>query len=336
MDVLLQEGGGRLRHGRQPGRAAWRTSAPRGGRGAGELTAKGGVENHRRNWHDNLGHIRPFVGRTLSQKRFDRIEAFVAAFFAKEALLLRRREHDGWIRECHGDLRSDAVCFDESLPGGICIYDCIEFNEAFRYSDTGLDAAFLAMDLDYRGRPELSDLFIGLYAAAVGDKQLPLLLNFYKCFRAVVRGKVESLLLDDPAVPAEQKAAARKRARTYFNQAEGYAKRHSKQRLLLVTGPSGSGKSVLSGALAARLGCVILSTDMLRRELFEIEPNREPLDTGRYAADARERVYEEIQAQARDLPGGRSPSPHRRHLHRAPPARAESPRSPREEQGSAF
>jgi len=266
-----------------------------------EITRKGGVETHRANWHDNLGYVRPFIGRTLSQKRFDRIEAFVAAFFAREALLLRRREHDGWIRECHGDLRSDAVCFDEALQGGICIYDCIEFNEAFRYSDTGLDAAFLAMDLDYRGRPELSDLFVGLYAAAIGDKQLPLLLDFYKCYRAIVRGKVESLLLDDPAVSREQKAAARKRARAYFKLAEDYAKRHSKQRLVLVTGASGSGKSVLAGVLAARLGCVILSTDMLRRELFEFSEQRERIDEGKYAPDARERVYDEIETQARDF-----------------------------------
>ena len=266
-----------------------------------EITAKGGVETHRANWRDNLGHVRPFVGRTLSQKRFNRIEAFVAAYFAREVFLLRRREHDGWVRECHGDLRSDAVCFDDSLPGGICIYDCIEFNEAFRYSDTGLDAAFLAMDLDYRGRPELSDLFVGLYAAAIGDKQLPLLLDFYKCYRAAVRGKVESLLLDDPAVPADQKTAARKRARTYFKLAEDYAKRHTKQRLVLVTGPSGSGKSVLAGVLAARLGCVTLSTDMLRRELFEVTPQREALDAGKYAPEAREHVYDEIESQARDF-----------------------------------
>ena len=266
-----------------------------------EITAKGGTETHRINWRDNLAHVRPFIGRTLSQKRFDRIEAFVAAFFARESALLRHREREGWVRECHGDLRSDAVCFDGSLPGGICIYDCIEFNEAFRYSDTGLDAAFLAMDLDYRGRPDLSDLFVGLYAAAIGDKQLPLLLEFYKCYRAVVRGKVESLLLDDPAVSKQQKAQARKRARIYFKLAEDYSRRHTKRRLVLVTGPSGSGKSVLAGVLAARLGCVILSTDMLRRELFEVTAEREAIDEGKYAPEARERVYDEIEAQARDF-----------------------------------
>jgi uncharacterized protein len=272
-----------------------------------EIRAKGGTETHRANWRDNLSHVRNYIGRTLSQKRFDRIEAFVAATFAREASLLRQREHGGWIRECHGDLRSDAVCFDGSLQGGICIYDCIEFNEAFRYSDTGLDAAFLAMDLDYRGRPELSDLFVGLYAAAIGDKQLPLLLEFYKCYRAVVRGKVESLLLDDPAVSKPQKTQARKRARTYFKLAEDYARRRSRQRLVMVTGLSGSGKSVLAGVLAARLGCVMLSTDMLRRELFDVTPHREAIDQGKYAADARGRVYEELELQARGFLEQRRP-----------------------------
>jgi uncharacterized protein len=38
-----------------------------------EITAKGGIETHRGNWRDNLGHVRPFIGRTLSQKRFERI-----------------------------------------------------------------------------------------------------------------------------------------------------------------------------------------------------------------------------------------------------------------------
>ncbi len=265
------------------------------------IARKGGFKTMRRNWLDSFDQLRPYIGRTISQKRFHTIASFVTSFIQREASLLHQRDHDGWIRDCHGDLRSDAVCFDDSVPGGICIYDCIEFNEQFRLSDTGLDAAFLAMDLDYRGRPELSDLFVGLYAAAIGDKRLPLLLDFYKCYRAIVRGKVESLLLDDPAVSKAQKAGARRRARVYFRLAESYAKRRTRRGLVLITGPSGSGKSVLAGVLAARLGSVILSTDMLRRELFEAGGEREALDTGRYAPQAREKVYDEIELQAADF-----------------------------------
>jgi uncharacterized protein len=297
MDVLLEQDAvdfGMV--GRLAGRlAALHAEAERGP----EITRIGGSATVHHNWQETLDQVEPYVGRTLSRRRFDRIRRFANAFMDREAGLLKQREDDGWIRDCHGDLRSDAVCYDESLPGGICIYDCIEFNDRFRYVDTGLDAAFLAMDLDYRGRPDLSDLFVGLFAAAAGDKQLPLLLDFYKCYRACVRGKVESFLLADPGVAAAQKTAARRRARAYFELAERYATRPAREGIVLVTGPSGSGKSVLAGVLAARLGSVILSTDMLRRELFEpSEGRREEIDRGRYAQEGRDRVYREIEREA--------------------------------------
>lgn len=273
-----------------------------------EIARLGGFEQQLRNWRENLQLVQRFVGVTLSHARFERIKRFVAALNEDEGELLRRREREGWVRDCHGDLRSDAVCFDPSLPGGICLFDCIEFNEAFRYSDTGMDAAFLAMDLDYRGRSDLSDLFIGLYAAAIGDKELPILLDLYKCYRAVVRGKVESLLQEDPVVGKRQKAAARRRAKAYFALAESYGRRQRRRRaLVLVTGPSGSGKSVLAGTLAARVGAVLLSTDVVRRALFEERGHIEPLDTGNYAPAVRETVYRELEREAgRAIGEGRS------------------------------
>jgi hypothetical protein len=157
------------------------------------------------------------------------------------------------------------------------------------------------MDLDFRGRPDLADLFIGLYAAAIGDRDLPLLLDFYKCYRACVRGKVESLLLDDAAVSGRAKAGARRRAKAYFRLAEAYARRRAWQNVLLVMGPTGSGKSVLAGALAARLGGVLLTTDMLRRQQFEAARSNEQMagiDIGLYAPEERERTYEEMSRHA--------------------------------------
>jgi aminoglycoside phosphotransferase family enzyme/predicted kinase len=299
MDVLLSQGGVDFEMiGRVAGRIAqMHGQAERGAR----ITRLGGVATFRKNWRDNLDQLRPYIGRTIGPRRFGRIEAFARSVLDEQKTLLEGREAEGWIRDCHGDLRSDAVCFDPDVPGGICIYDCIEFNEAFRYSDTGLDAAFLAMDLDYRGRSDLSDLFVGLYAAAIGDKRLPLLLNLFKCYRAMVRGQVESLLMDDPHVGTKQKRDARGRARRYFELAETYARQWPRQQLILVTGPSGSGKSVLAGVLAARLKSVMLSTDMLRLEMFEDERGPAALDRGKYAPDERERVYAEIVRQAADF-----------------------------------
>jgi aminoglycoside phosphotransferase family enzyme/predicted kinase len=299
MDVLLSQGGVDFE---MIGQVAARVAQMHGQaeRGA-RITRIGGVATFRKNWRDNLDQLRPYIGRTIGPRRFQRIDAFARSTLDGEKKLLEGREAEGWIRDCHGDLRSDAVCFDPDVPGGICVYDCIEFNDAFRYSDTGLDAAFLAMDLDYRGRPDLADLFVGLYAAAVGDRRLPLLLNLFKCYRAMVRGKVESLLLDDPHVGAKQKHDARGRARRYFGLAEAYARHFPRQQLVLVTGPSGSGKSVLAGVLAARLKSVMLSTDMLRQEIFEDARGPAALDRGKYAPDERERVYAEIGRQAAEI-----------------------------------
>ena len=271
------------------------------------ITIAGGFEQQVRNWQDNLQAIKRFVGVTLSQARFDRIERFVADVTRREEPLMRRREREGWVRDCHGDLRSDAICFDASLPGGICLFDCIEFNDAFRYSDTGLDAAFLAMDLDFRGRRDLSGLFVGLYAATMGDAELPLLLAAFKCYRAVVRGKVESLLAQDASVGNRERAAARRRARTYFALADSYTRRARRRTLVVVSGPSGTGKSVLAGALASRLGAALLATDVVRRALFEQRGRGTTLDKDTYTPEARERVYQAIEREAeRLLTEGRS------------------------------
>jgi len=54
------------------------------------------------------------------------------------------------------------------------------------------------------------------------DEQLLNLLNFYKSYRAYVRGKVESFKLDDPYIPEQEKARVMAVARSYFELAESY------------------------------------------------------------------------------------------------------------------
>src|SRR5690606_8948151 len=127
-----------------------------------------------RNWRENLDNISRFAGGTLPETRLQRLRDFCESFLHAETGLLQARDRDGWIRDCHGDLRSDAVCFDESMSGGICFVDCIEFNDALRYTDTGLDIAFLTMDLEFRGRPDLADALTGFYCTAMRDRELPL------------------------------------------------------------------------------------------------------------------------------------------------------------------
>ena len=107
----------------------------------------------------------------------------------------------------------------------ICIFDAIEFNDRFRYSDVASDVAFLAMDLDFQRRPDLAAYLIERYIAYSNDRELPRVLAFYECYRAYVRGKVISFRLDDPNIGEEEKAAAVKDAQAYFKLAAEYAKK---------------------------------------------------------------------------------------------------------------
>ena len=132
--------------------------------------------------------------------------------------LFHKRIQDGKIRDCHGDLHAAHICF----ANGICIYDCIEFNDRFRYCDVASEVAFLAMDLDHYGRADLSCNFINAYVEMSQDKELLELLNFYKCYRAYVRGKVESFKLDDPHISEEEKTTVLDIAKSYFELAESY------------------------------------------------------------------------------------------------------------------
>jgi hypothetical protein len=134
--------------------------------------------------------------------------------------LFESRISDKRIRDCHGDLHSGNIF----ITSKICIFDAIEFNDRFRYSDVAADVAFLAMDLDFQSRSDLANHFIERYIMYSGDQQLTLLLPFYKCYRAYVRGKVISFKLDDPSIANKEKESAIKEAQTYFKLASKYAK----------------------------------------------------------------------------------------------------------------
>ena len=69
--------------------------------------------------------------------------------------------------------------------------DCLEFDDELRYLDRIDDAAFLAMDLEFLGRKDLGDYFLGRYVAHAADSAPSSLRDFYSAYRAVVRAKVD-------------------------------------------------------------------------------------------------------------------------------------------------
>jgi aminoglycoside phosphotransferase family enzyme len=172
------------------------------------------------NWKENFQQTEEFVGKTLSMKDFKLIRKNIEDFMKRRVPLFEKRMAEGRIRDCHGDVHSGNIF----VTDGIYIFDAIEFNERIRYTDVAADVAFLAMDLDFKGRPDLSDFFVKSYVEYSGDQELIKLLTFYKCYRAYVRGKVTSFKLRDPNVDSEDKNSAVKEAEAYFKLASTYAK----------------------------------------------------------------------------------------------------------------
>jgi hypothetical protein len=186
-----------------------------------EISAFGSLKIIKANWDENFAQTEKYINQAISEAEYRFLEDKINNFMDTNKALFEGRIRSNKIRDCHGDLHSGNIFITDK----ICIFDAIEFNDRFRYSDVASDIAFLAMDLDFQHRPDLADYFIERYTAYSKDQELAKVLPFYKCYRAYVRGKVISFKLDDPNVSKKEKADAAKEAQAYFKLAAEYAKK---------------------------------------------------------------------------------------------------------------
>lgn len=232
----------------------------------------------------NFEQILPFLSEKADLDQLAALEAWARAEYDRLLPLLEQRKAGGFIRECHGDIHlGNATLID----GEVVIFDCIEFNEPFRFTDVWADTGFLAMDLEDRGLKCLARRFISLYLEHTGDYAGLPLLNFYKAYRAMVRAKIA--LFSMPAgATGLQKANALRQYRNYANLAESYSAIPS--RFLAVTsGVSAVGKSHVAMRLVEALGAIRLRSDVERQRLFA---------EGRYQAHATEATYAHLHGLA--------------------------------------
>jgi aminoglycoside phosphotransferase family enzyme len=183
-----------------------------------KIAAFGRLDVIRQNTDENFAQTEKYIGVSITAEQYQHIKNYTNDFVASNTSLFDKRVREGKIRDCHGDLHAAHVCFTDD----ICIYDCIEFNDRFRYSDVASEIAFLAMDLDRYQQVGLAQHLVNTYVGLSHDEELLKLLDFYKCYRAYVRGKVESFKLDDPYIPEEEKARVLNAAQSYFQLAESY------------------------------------------------------------------------------------------------------------------
>ena len=173
------------------------------------------------NTDENFQQTEKYVGVTISEEDYTFIKKKTDRFYEVYEDLFYKRIKEGRIRDGHGDIRLEHVAF---LKEGVCIFDCIEFNDRFRCGDVINDMCFLSMELDFFGRKDLAQIYEKEYMMISDDPEFDIFLPFFKCYRAYVRGKVTSFLLDDPHVPEEDKEKAKEKAKRLFTLAKEYAK----------------------------------------------------------------------------------------------------------------
>ncbi len=274
------------------------------------ITGFGRLEIIQENWQENLVQMKPYVGRTLDDATYDHLVTYVRRFLEARPSLFAARVREGRIRDCHGDLRLQHLYIldpdHDRMPQEprFVILDRIEFNERFRYSDVASEVAFLCMELDAAGHPELSRGFVDTYVVATGDEALRELLPFYQCYRACVRGKVLSFQLDEPEIPESQRESASQQASALFTLAARYADSPTGPVLIMVGGLMGTGKSTLAKALQQTFGWKLLSSDLLRKQLAHLDPVAPRADAygqGIYSPAWTRRTYQALRREARNI-----------------------------------
>ena len=259
----------------------------------GEIDELAGLDTVRRNWEENFAQTADLPRDVLPEHVRQGVQAYVRAFLEREAARFAARVAAGRSRDCHGDLQAQHVaCVDP-----VQIFDCIEFNHRFRFGDVAGEIAFLAMDLERLGRPDLAIRFLNAYLEETGDYEAVPLLDFYRAYRSWVRGKVLGFQIGEHPERAVQ-------ARALFDLSARFAAPGRRPRLIVTSGVMGSGKSTAARLAAARLEAIVVRTDAVRKRLAG-RPLRERVAAGfgegLYTPEMSRRTYAESLRLADEL-----------------------------------
>lgn len=269
-----------------------------------EILKYGKIESIKYNTDENFQQTESFVGETLTKETYNAIRYFNDRYFVLKHALFNRRIEEKRIVDGHGDLHLEHI---HVTPDRVCIYDCIEFNDRFRYGDLAADLAFLVMDLDFRNLWKEGRYFIQQVSQKLNDPDIPQILDFYKCYRAYVKGKVKSIQSAEQEVSEEDRKKARNKAVSYFNLSLRYALTGSRPVMLIFMGRIATGKSSLSEDLEKTLNIKRFSSDKTRKDLAGIplqirvsEPEREELYSPEMSEKTNRRLSEEANKQLKE------------------------------------
>ena len=240
-----------------------------------------------RRWDDDIAGLRAAADDLAVEDRVAAVERLAHTYLAGRGRLFEDRIIRGLVRDGHGDLLAeDIFC----LPDGPRILDCLAFDPRLRTVDVLADVAFLVMDLQRLGHPDLAVTFLRAYCEFSDEHHPGSLAHVHVAQRALVRAKVA-------AIRHQQDPAAGDEVPRFLDQALDHLRR-AELRLVLVGGIPGSGKSTLAEGLSREQGWMILGSDETRRDLGL---RRRDIGDDAYRPETVARVYAEMLERAGEL-----------------------------------
>lgn len=198
--------------------------------------------------------------------------------FVVQRPVIERRNHEGRVRRCHGDLHLRNICLLDDRP---TLFDPIEFSDVIASVDVLYDLAFLLMDLIHRGHADFAALVFNRYLDVSGDEGGLGLMPLYLAMRAAIRAHVTAA------------GGAADSAPGYFRLAKTLL-RPVQAALVAIGGVSGTGKTTLAQAIAPGIGRApgarVLRSDVIRKRLHGLA-SEQRLPPSAYDMATNIRVY---------------------------------------------
>jgi len=255
---------------------------------------------------ENFIQIREKVTNQKQLQLLSALEQWSNDTFDHIKNILSERKHNGFIRECHGDLHLRNIAWYENKP---LAFDCLEFNANFRWIDVMSEIAFLVMDLDDHKQPELAQRFLNQYLEISGDYDGCRVLRYYLVYRAMVRAKVAAIRSHQSGISQQETNEANKEFNSYLELALTYTKQQAPF-IIITRGMSASGKSTITQALLEKVGAIRIRSDRERKRLFNIKPNQNShanAGQGIYDAEATQKTYHKLLALTETIIDGGFP-----------------------------
>lgn len=242
---------------------------------------------------DNFHVTASFPAGKKYTAELEQIKTWAESTYQKFMPLLAERKAKGYIRACHGDLHLGNMVLFENKP---MIFDCIEFNESFRWTDVMSDIGFFTMDLEDKKRPDFASRFVNRYLDLSHDYDGAVLLKFYQSYRAMVRAKVAAIQLEQCDSNSTMGKSLQHNLKSCIELALSYTQ-IKKPQLILTHGVSGSGKTTYTNQLLKDTSTIRLSADVIRKHLFKLPPfeiSPVALQSKLYSDDADKQVSDKL------------------------------------------